>query len=131
MTTVCISQGVDVARLPTVVWTRAPQGGLGRHPCTQSDSGGTHFGNEIGRMAHVQQVGRREKLLCAAWRMFMFVCMCCCFTAHGKSGKVTAVHYYCLRELQIALPSLSHVAQITHSMQAVALPILKGYLWHG
>ena len=38
------------------------------------------------------------------------------------------MHYYSTRELQIALPSLSCVAQITHSVQAVALPIHKGYL---
>lgn len=55
--------GVDVARLPTVQWTRAPEGlrrhrqpVLGRHPCLQTDSGGTHFATETGRMGHVQQL---------------------------------------------------------------------------
>ena len=44
-----------------------------------------------------------------------------CFTAHAKSAYATAVHYYRKRELQISLPSLSRAAQITHSLQAVAL----------
>ncbi len=48
--------GVEAARLPTVVWTRAPEGMLGRHPCVPADDGGTHFASQMTRMGHVQQV---------------------------------------------------------------------------
>ena len=34
-----------------------------------------------------------------------------------------------MRELRSALPSLPRIAQITHSVQAVALLIHTGYLW--
>lgn len=70
--------GVDIVRLPTVVWTRAPEGlrkgglpVLGRHPCLLTDSGGTHFATETGRMAHVQQLLHSISLTAAdrsAWR---------------------------------------------------------------
>ena len=50
---------------------------------------------------------------------FLFVCLFYCFTAHAKSASAIAVHYsYRIRELRMALPSLS----------AVALPVHKGYL---
>ena len=46
------------------------------------------------------------------------VCLCYCFTTHAKSAYATAVHYYSIRELQIALPALSRVAQITYSVRS-------------
>ena len=57
------------------------------------------------------------------------VCWVYCFPSHAKSAKATAVHYsYGIRELQIAIPSLSRVAQITDSVLAVAPPGHKGYV---
>ena len=48
---------LDIARLPTVQWTRAPPDRTGRHPCTPADSGGTHFeDNTPARKAHIQQL---------------------------------------------------------------------------
>jgi hypothetical protein len=60
-----------VGVLHVAKWTRAPQGGTGRHNCTAADKGGTHFDGTVARMAYVQQVLHATALMVedmAAWR---------------------------------------------------------------
>ena len=52
--------------------------------------------------------------------------VCVCFIASEHTLNLSRLQQYTptvIRELQIALPSLSRVAQIMHSVQAVALPM--------